>query len=282
VDLLGPPAAGKSTLCKAIFDTLHEDSMNGWIDLSEAKQRAIRHAFSKAIPKPTARTRVFELIRAIKNFLTAQDGNLEAIPYFSSNFDYLRERMMESFATSHHCFLEALAEQWHDPDTPLPPKFERFHLVRQWIKELLFITSFVGDTKVIADNARLTKGMAELLSNPRFQNAQKIVSEYCQSPMAPTGIIHLAASVETVNQRFKQRHKESGRLNPGHDSRSQTEIATYTARKNSVNEHAIGFFESQGIAVLNLTAESELRMNVSQVISFLKGLPQKKSINGQA
>ena len=272
VDLLGPPAAGKSTLCRTTFDLLDSGKKSDWVDLPVAKQMAVQHAFKHAIPKQTAWMRASELARMIRDTVLPNNTNRAVNLYSARALNLLQEQIMESFSESHHDFMEALAEQWHDPDTPLPTRLERFNQVHHWIKDLLFISCFVGDAKLLADNARLTKGMAELLSNPRISNAEQIVTQYCESPLAPTGIIHLSARSETVHQHSKQREKESGRINPGHRSRSLSEVARYTERKNEVNEHAIHFYQKSGIAVLNLTAETDMRINANQVVDFLKGL----------
>lgn len=274
IDLLGSPAAGKTTLCNELLSKAHTDLSMRWVSIQEAKTRATQHAINTVLPQRSLRQRLSMFNHALN--LVTRNGYADVyLPYHPScSLEKLKELLMESFSEIHHPMLEALAEQWHDPDTSTPPRFERFNKVRNWVRELLFVSTFTGDTKILADNARLTKGMAELLSNKNVNNAQQIVSSYCKSPLAPRGVIHLSGNPETILNMSLHRQKQSGEINPGHSSRSSEEIIRYTKIKNSVNELAVDFFKQEKIAILHLNSETDLRTNTDLTFEFLNKVAQ--------
>ena len=269
VDLLGPPAAGKSTLCHEVLKKIRSESNLQWVDIQEAKRLATHHVIQNVIPRIPIQQRVTQFIRRKIPLKDLYDADNHPACYSGASIEKFKERLMEAFSELHHSFLEALAEQWHDPDTTIPPRFERFNQVRIWIRELLFLATFVGDARILADNARLTKGMAELLSNRSIHNADQIVAGYCRSSLAPKGIIHISGKPETILTRSRQRREQTGETNPGHESRSPAEISHYTDTRNSVNKLAVDFFKKENIAILQLTAEADMQTNRNLAIDFL-------------
>jgi hypothetical protein len=270
VDLLGPPAAGKSTLCGKVFAS--QQTKSKWLGMEEAKAIATQSAIMNAMPAISLKRRLIKIFHLLSRCDSIRCAENFADCHSPFSLPLLKDKLMETFTTFHDSFLEALAEQWHDPDTEMPPRFERFNKVRKWVSELLFITTFLGESKLLADNARLTKGMSELLSNRDVKDAEKIVSHYCRSPLAPSGIIHLAGNPKTIVERSQQRLSSSGTVNPGHSSKSGEEIALYTDKRNAANKRAVRFFEQEKIAVLNLSAETPVDTNLNLTLNFLSNL----------
>jgi hypothetical protein len=146
VDLLGPPAAGKSTLCGKVFAS--QQTKSKWLAMEEAKAIATQNAIMNAMPAISLKRRLIKISHLLSRSDSIRFAENFADCHSPFSLPLLKDKLMETFTTFHDSFLEALAEQWHDPDTEMPPRFERFNKVRKWVSELLFVTTFLGESKL--------------------------------------------------------------------------------------------------------------------------------------
>jgi hypothetical protein len=268
VDFLGPPGVGKSTLCEAVMLATPE-----WVSLRQARALALDNVYKQIPSMPLCRrSKLFLRMMAhgFKQYLWR--GIPRSFPE-TCPIDALRDGAFRAFIKDYHGLVEALSEHWFDPDMALPSRVQRYEEMVQWTRDWLFSLTFCGPVKILADNSRLTRGVSEILSNPDEPRAEEVAKEYIESPLQPSGIIHLVASTALMVERIKQREQSTGGVrNPSHQGLSDAELRVYCQKRLEANERAMAFFHSRKIPFLRIESGEALSDNVRSVQAFLRDL----------
>jgi shikimate kinase len=266
VDFLGPSGVGKTTLCQAVL----EDLQAPWVGMAEARIRARNQAYRHVIPRLTPVRRVTTCLRQLLHIFTYLLLRGDQRPLFNNGkVDILEDDLFDRILQSHHGLIEALADDWFDPDMELPSRAKRYDEMLRWCREWLFTIHYAGPVSILADNSRLTRGMAEILSNPERPDAQQLGLDYLASPLSPQAIIHLTATPEEIVQRIKTREQAGGVRNSAHRGLNDEALLAYSCRRLQVNSAAVAFFATQELPTLEINASARHVENGLKVRAFL-------------
>jgi hypothetical protein len=273
VDFLGPPGIGKSTLCKRVVtaaaarETMSSDAK--WLDIAQARKRAVKLAYRNEIPCIPVVRRPARFCRLIAHGISHYLFKGIQAPFGGRELEALQDELLLAFLADDHGFIETLIEHWHDPDVKLAPRAIRYDEMLKCIRDWLFIITY-SEASILADNSRLTRGMSEMLSNPEFPDGVEMASAYLQSVFRPSGVVHMVAPEPLIIERIKMREQETGGWrNPGHQDLDDVALTAYSLRRLEVNEHAMAFLRSNNVPTLQIDAASDLVDNVEKVQQFL-------------
>lgn len=287
VDMLGAPGVGKSTLLltaaqRGVLKCV-PGRQDGWLTFDAAARLAERSAEKSArmYDPRCVRKGLPGAIRAWARRLLMgiRTGREE-----TSDIHELGRELIVGFLREHEAFFLAIVSLWFEPEMPLPPQSVRFAELLFWTTEWLFVLKYARGYRILADNARLTRGLAELLSKSEWTTQPRIaegISRFCQSGTGPAGVVHMTAPPELVLERVKKREADCGGWrHPGHCGLCDDEIISYTKRRNEVNARAVQFLASLGTPVLTIDGSEPLERNVGLLEGFLRALERRGARDG--
>jgi hypothetical protein len=193
-----------------------------------------------------------------------------------SRLEGLKNEELEAFLSTHGDMFEAVVSQWFDPDislSNLPNLPNRYREMLSWTRDLLFCSRWCGAHLLLADNARFTKAIAELLSNPGYPQEvrEKFAASYIESPLRPRGVVHFYGSPQLILQRIQKRTVDkNSRTHPAHQGLSVDGLLLYSERRQEVNRRAASWFVSNRIPVFDLNVEEPEAENFDRLELFLK------------
>ena len=270
VDFLGPPGVGKSTLCRiALAD--HKIAAS-WISMPSAQHLAERRAYRLRGERLTIVQRMRLFIGLLRHGMQNYLVQGRRSPFVCGReLDRLKDEVLNEFLQNEHILFDAMAEQWFDPDMPLPCRGARFHEMSRWTREWAFTMAFSGPVSILADNSRYTRGLAEFTSTTTLgkSDIDQLICSYAESVLRPSGIIHIDADADLIVKRIKSRAND-GSLNSAHEGLSTAALLAYTDKRLAVNRVAVDAFRSIGVPVLSLRAGLQADRQVSEIATFLR------------
>ncbi|WP_339908583.1 hypothetical protein [Symmachiella dynata] len=195
-------------------------------------------------------------------------------PFSLTDLEELKKDLLKTFLEQHQHLFVSVTENWFDPDMAIPPLASRYDEMLSWTKEWLFSNTCAGPLRILADNCRFTRGVAELLSSQDYGTTASNIAaakSFIFSSVGPCGIIHVEAEAGAIVKRIKRREQETnGFRHPGHRNLSDRQLAAYSAKRNNVNSTAIAVFRDQGIPVITICGTTPLDENVKTAEVFLR------------
>jgi hypothetical protein len=276
IDVLGAPGVGKSTFCRHFLGRLDSALLPRCLDMKGSRMDATRMAFDHGLSKLRLRDRVRKgsqgLVFIFKQLLRSRGCDAT---HFVNPLEGLKDEDLEAFLTAHGDLFEAVVSQWFDPDIALPllPNLpNRYREMLSWTRDLLFCTRWCGAGLLLADNARFTKAIAELLSNPGYpqETRERFAKSYIESPLSPRGMIHFYGSPQLILKRIQKRTvNDNGAMHPAHRGLSVDELLLYSERRQEINRRAASWFASNRIPVFELNIEEPEAKNFDSLNLFL-------------
>lgn len=236
VTCLGPPAVGKSTLCRAVVA-----QSPSWLTVEEATRMAVANSDTGSRLRRTVRRLLHQRLDLCR----------------------IKERLLSQFLERHHQLVSSVVDRWFEPEMQLPPLAIRYRELLLWCRDWLFWHEYARGANVLADNCRMTRGVAEC-------GDAEIVRCFCASSIAPTAVVHLEAEPELILHRIRERAERTNQMHPGHVGRDDAGLREYTARRLRVNAAAVAEFRRLGVPVLTVDAADS--RSVDAVCAFLRGL----------
>jgi len=242
-----------------------------------AEQNALRHG----VPMMRLSGRAKIYLRMLRHGMENYIWHGYRRPFKLPELATLQEMLLVKFLEEHQASFVAVAEQWFEPDMCLPPLPMRYNELLHWTKIWLFSNKWAWPARILADNSRFTRGIAELISNDEYGTVDgnsAAAIDFCLSPMCPGGIVHIEADSDVILKRILSRQLETnGWRHPGHRNLTDKEILAYTEKRKERNASAVRFFRAQGVVVMTLSASTPINENVEMVQRFLDSVMVQKT-----
>lgn len=277
VDLLGPPAVGKTSLCRAFLAgsaaSLGSDTQQWqWMSIGQACDLAARNVYRSAenrMPIGRRAAMFAALMRhGLKQFVLK--GYRQSFEL--TDLQRVKVRLFDKFLSEHSELMEVISDQWFDPEAEMPPLTLRYYEMSKWAMNWLLATHLSGRVQILADNSRLTRGVSELLMNDRYSDEvrESVLREYISSSLRPGGVVHVDGSGSLVLERARERKQKGNGEHPAHRGLSDSELVRYSQRRSEVNRNAVKKLRSLGVPVLTLSASVAVSENLIIMSQFLE------------